>query len=76
MCIRNNDSAERLEFLVAKSRQEELTAVGSRGDLLQDMLSGKGCDEVFHFRKVDLSRVPGQNVVGKVESLLTCLNFA
>ncbi|VUZ48186.1 unnamed protein product, partial [Hymenolepis diminuta] len=76
VCIRASDKGEGLEFLVAKSQQGELTTVGSRGDLLQNLLSYRDSSSRFHFRKVDLSRVCGQNVVGKIEYLLTCLNFA
>ncbi|KAM3175301.1 hypothetical protein ACTXT7_008802 [Hymenolepis weldensis] len=76
VCIRASDKGEGLEFLVAKSQQEELTTVGSRGDLLQNLLSYRDSSSRFHFRKVDLTRVSGQNVVGKIEYLLTCLNFA
>nr|CDS29682.2 transcriptional co activator crsp77 [Hymenolepis microstoma] len=77
VCIRASDKEEGLEFWVAKSQQRELTMAGSRGDLLQNLLScGDGISSRFHFRKVDLTRVSGQNVVGKVENLLTCLNFA
>lgn len=65
---------ESLEFMVAKSRPEELTNVGSRGDLLQVSVSGRSSSRL-DFRKVDLARLPGRHVVGKAESLLTCLSY-
>ncbi|KAM7534916.1 hypothetical protein Aperf_G00000089741 [Anoplocephala perfoliata] len=74
VCIRGNVK-ESLEIMVAKSRPEELANVGSRGDLLQVSLSGRGSNHL-DFRKVDLARLPGKHVVEKAESLLTCLSYA
>ncbi|VDN99657.1 unnamed protein product [Rodentolepis nana] len=77
VCIRASDKEEDLEFWVANSKQNELIMAGSRGDLLQNLLSCVDSSNTrFHFRKVDLTRVSGQNVVGKIENLLTCLSFA
>ncbi|KAL5969706.1 Mediator of RNA polymerase II transcription subunit 17 [Taenia solium] len=82
VCIRGDTSyPEGLDFLVAKTTQSSLTNLASDGDLLRSTLTtsiagrgdafGRG---QFIFRRVDLARVPGRHVVGKIESLLTCLN--
>ncbi|CDI97622.1 transcriptional co activator crsp77 [Echinococcus multilocularis] len=82
VCIRGDTCyPEGLEFLVAKTTQSNLTNLASDGELLRFALttSTAGQDGAFDrgqfiFRKVDLARLPGRHVVGKIESLLTCLN--
>lgn len=82
VCVRGGTSyPEGLDFLVAKTTQSSLANLVSDGDLLRSTLtiSTAGQDDAFgrdqlFFRKVDLARLPGRHVVGKVESLLTCLN--
>ncbi|KAL5109512.1 Mediator of RNA polymerase II transcription subunit 17 [Taenia crassiceps] len=82
VCIRSGTGyPEGLDVLVAKTTQSSLTNLVGDGDLLRSTLTTSNVGRhgafdrgQFVFRKVDLARLPGRHVVGKIESLLTCLN--